>query len=171
MPFILSKQNTTTQTTDNKRKTGLKRGYFNFKGPGMLLLLLLFLIIIFFFFFIFGMVRSNQKNIRYGSEIYLVKLKFFSCSGVAFCTSSYPQTHPEESVIFFFSSLKEIFSITHFNATLHTQTWTLHWSIFPRILCGRNVCPKLRCRRPMAPLPYYNIASKVHEIDCYERWT
>ena len=68
------------------------------------------------------MVRSNQKNIRYGSEIYLVKLKFFSCSGVAFCTSSYPQTHPEESVIFFFSSLKEIFSITHFNATLHTQT-------------------------------------------------
>ena len=123
MPFILSKQNTTTQTTDNKRKTGLKRGYFNFKGPGMLLLLLFFLIIIiFFFFFIFGMVRSNQKNIRYGSEIYLVKLTFFSSSGVAFCTSSYPQTHPEESVIFFFSSLKEIFSITHFNATLHTQT-------------------------------------------------
>ena len=32
------------------------------------------------------MVRSNQKkNLRYGSEIYLVKLKFFSCSGVAFC--------------------------------------------------------------------------------------
>ena len=109
MPFILSKQNTTTQTTDNKRKTGLKRGYFNFKGPGMLLLLLFFLIIIIIFFFIFGMVRSNQKNIRYGSEIYLVKLKFFSCSGVAFCTSSYPQTHPEESVIFFFFFLKRNF--------------------------------------------------------------
>ena len=52
MPFILSKQNTTTQTTDNKRKTGFKRGYFNFKGPGMLLLLLFFLIIIFFFSFL-----------------------------------------------------------------------------------------------------------------------
>ena len=123
-----------------------------------------------FFFFVFGMMRSNQR-------IYVMVVKFIWCSwkfwvvGVAFCTSSYPQTHPEESVIFFFSSLKEIFSITHFIATLHTQTWTLHWSIFPRILCGRNVCPKLRCRRPMEPLPYYNIASKVHEIDCYERWT
>ena len=51
MPFILSKQNTTTQTTDNKRKTGLKRGYFNFKGPGMLLSLLFFLIIIIIIFF------------------------------------------------------------------------------------------------------------------------
>ena len=122
MPFILSKQNTTTQTTDNKRKTGLKRGYFNFKGPGMLLLLFFFFIIIFFFSFLAWCEVIKKKNLRYGSEIYLVKLKFFSCSGVAFCASSYPQTHPEESVIFFFSSLKEIFSITHFNATLHTQT-------------------------------------------------
>ena len=72
MPFILSKQNTTT--TDNKRKTGV--------------------------------MRSNQKNIRYGNEIYLVKLIFLSCSGVAFCTSSYPQNHPEESVFFFFFFLK-----------------------------------------------------------------
>ena len=123
-----------------------------------------------FFFFIFGMMRSNQKNIRYGSEIHLVQLKILSCrrSILHKLLSANP---PRRIGYLFFSSLKEIFSITHFIATLHTQTWTLHWSIFPRILCGRNVCPKLRCRRPMEPLPYYNIASKVHEIDCYERWT
>ena len=37
----------------------------------------------------------------------MVELKFLSCSGMAFCTSSYPQTHLEESVIFYFLFILE----------------------------------------------------------------
>ena len=70
MPFILSKQNTTTQTTDNKRKTGLKRGYFNFKGPGMLLLLFFFLIIIIIFFSFLAWCEVIKK------KIYVMVVKF-----------------------------------------------------------------------------------------------
>ena len=108
MPFILSKQNTTT--TDNKRKTGV--------------------------------MRSNQKNIRYGNEIYLVKLIFLSCSGVAFCTSSYPQNHPEESVFFFFFfSLKEILSITHFYTNLNAPL--IYISVY---LMWQKCLPKIKMR-------------------------